>query len=184
MFTTTSTVPLDVATVSGGLLIARLVLGLAMAAHGTQKLFGWFGGYGLAGTGGYFEGLGFRPGRLFAAAAALGEITGGLLVTLGLFGPIGPALMISTMLVAIATVHWSNGFFASGNGVELPFLYAAGALALAFTGFGGFSLDALAGLAGLYSPGFVTLAVIAGVLGGLGTLALRQPAGKPVEAHS
>ena len=94
MLTTTSTVALDAATLGGGLLIARLVLGLAIAAHSTQKLFGWFGGYGLAGTGGYFENLGFRPGRLFAAAAALSEITGGVLVALGLFGPIGPALMI------------------------------------------------------------------------------------------
>src|SRR5436189_2470332 len=101
-----------------GILILRLLAGLTLAAHGAQKLFGWFGGYGLAGTGGFFESLGFRPGRLFAAAASLSEITGGVLVALGLLGPIGPALMISTMLVAIATVHWGKGFFAAGNGIE------------------------------------------------------------------
>ena len=63
----------DLATVSVGLLVARLALGLLMAAHGSQKLFGWFGGHGLAGTGGYFESLGFRPGRTFALAAGLAE---------------------------------------------------------------------------------------------------------------
>src|SRR5205823_3541045 len=83
-----------------GLLVARLVLGLLMAAHGAQKLFGWFGGYGLTGTAGFFEQLGFRPGRLFAAAAAVGEVVSGVLVALGLFGPVGPALMLSVMIVA------------------------------------------------------------------------------------
>ena len=83
-----------------GLLVARLVLGLLMTAHGAQKLFGWFGGYGLTGTAGFFEQIGFRPGRLFATAAALGEVVSGLLVTLGFLGPVGPALMISVMIVA------------------------------------------------------------------------------------
>ena len=78
-----------------GLLIARLVLGLAMAAHGTQKLFGWFGGYGRQGTAGYLEGAGFRPGILFVWALGLGEVGSGLLMALGLLGPVGPALMIS-----------------------------------------------------------------------------------------
>ena len=68
----------DLATASAGLLVARLVLGLLMAAHGSQKLFGWFGGHGLAGTGGFFESLGFRPGRTFALAAGLAEVTGGM----------------------------------------------------------------------------------------------------------
>jgi putative oxidoreductase len=92
--------------------------------------------------------------------------------------------MISTMLVAIVTVHWGNGFFAASNGIELPFLYAAGALALAFTGFGAFSLDALLGLAGLESPALAALAVIVGLLGGLAALALRHPATKQAEARS
>ena len=69
-----------------GLLLIRLVLGILMAAHGSQKLFGWFGGYGLTGTGTFFEQLGFRPGRLFAAAASLTEVLGGVLVMAVLFG--------------------------------------------------------------------------------------------------
>ena len=114
-----------------GLLIARMVFGLLLAAHGTQKLFGWFGGYGLAGTGAYFEQLGFRPGRFFAATAASTEIAAGLLVALGLLGPLGPALIISVMLVAMATVHWQHGLFAQNNGIEVPLLYAVTAVTLA-----------------------------------------------------
>src|SRR5216684_2182209 len=134
-----------------GLLLARLVLGLLMAGHGAQKLFGWFGGYGLTGTGGFMETLGFRPGRLFAAAAAGGELASGVLVALGLLGPIGPALMLSVMIVAAITVHWGH-LFAQNNGIEMPLLYAAGAVALALTGSGALSLDALLGLT--WSPVF------------------------------
>ena len=110
-----------------GLILIRLVAGPLMALHGAQKLFGWLGGYGLDGTGGYFEQLGFRPGRLFALAAGLGEFTSGLLVALGFLGPLGPALMVSVMLVAMMTAHAVKGLFAANNGIELPLLYAASA---------------------------------------------------------
>src|SRR6185369_2020982 len=117
-----------------GLLIARLIVGLLMAGHGAQKAFGWFGGYGLTGTGGFMESLGFRPGRLFAAAAAYSEVVSGLLIALGLLGPAGPALMLSVMIVAAVTVHWKQGLFVTSNGVEVPLLYATIAVALALTG--------------------------------------------------
>lgn len=162
-----------------GLLIARLVFGLLMAAHGAQKAFGWFGGYGLNGTAGFMESLGFRPGRLFAAAAAWSELIGGLLVALGLFGPAGPALFVSVMIVAAVTVHW-HGVFAAKNGVELPLLYAAAAVGLALTGPGRFSLDALLGLQWLSTPLIATLVLLAGAVGGLANLALRRPALEPV----
>ena len=80
--------------------VLRLATGLILMPHGAQKLFGWFGGYGLAGTAGFFEQLGFRPGRAFAAAAGASEFGGGLLVALGLLGPVGPALVVSVMIVA------------------------------------------------------------------------------------
>src|SRR5262245_53555769 len=128
-----------------GLLIGRLVIGTVMAGHGAQKLFGWFGGYGIAGTGGYMESIGFRPGRFFAAAAGFAEAVGGVLVALGLLGPIGPALVVTVMIVAGA-VHWPNGLFATTNGIELPLLYGTAAALFALTGSGGFSLDALFGL--------------------------------------
>src|SRR6266436_1621566 len=102
-----------------GLLLIRVIFGLVMAAHGSQKLFGWFGGYGLAGTGGFFESLGFRPGRLFAALAGAGETFGGVLLALGFLGPVGPALVLSVMIVAAATVHWHHGLFATSNGIEV-----------------------------------------------------------------
>jgi putative oxidoreductase len=157
-----------------GLLIVRLVAGLIMAAHGAQKLFGWFGGYGLTGTGRFFDGLGFRPGAAFAAAAGTGEVASGLLIALGLFGPIGPGLMISVMVVAILSVHAGNGLFAASNGMELPLLYAAVAAALAFTGYGAYSLDALAGLGWLSNLELSGAVVLAGIAGGLLNMAFRH----------
>jgi len=101
-----------------GLLIARIVFGVLMAGHGAQKLFGWFGGFGLAGTSGFFETLGFKPGRLFATAASVGEVASGGLIALGLFGPVGPALLLAIMIVAAVSVHWHHGIFATSNGIE------------------------------------------------------------------
>jgi putative oxidoreductase len=166
----------EVPTLNAGLLIARLVIGTLMAAHGTQKLFGWFGGYGLAGTGGFFEQLGFRPGRAFAAAASVTEITAGTLIALGFLGPIGPALLLSVMIVAAVTVHWNHGLFASNNGIEVPLLYSTVALTLALTGAGAYSLDALRGLDRLWTPGLDLAALAAGVLAGVLNLAARRPA--------
>jgi putative oxidoreductase len=158
---------------STGLLIARLVFGIVMAAHGTQKLFGWFGGYGIAGTGGFFESVGFRPGRALAVAAGLGETAGGLLMVGGLFGPIGPAVMLSVMLVA-SSLHWSNGLFATNNGIELPLLYGAAAVALAFTGYGVYSLDALFGIADFWTTELIWTTLALGVFGGVANLVLRH----------
>ena len=156
-----------------GLLVGRAVLGLLMAAHGAQKAFGWFGGYGLDGTGGFMESLGFRPGRFFAAAAATAEVGGGLLMAVGLFGPVGPALIVSVMIVAAVTVHW-HGVFAQSNGIELPLLYGTGAAALALTGPGALSLDALLGLTVFASPALAWLALAVGIAGGFANLALRR----------
>lgn len=159
---------------SFGLLVMRIVFGLLMAGHGAQKLFGWFGGYGLNGTGGYFEKLGFRPGKLFAFAAGSSELAGGILVALGLLGPVGPALMIAVMVVAAITVHWKNGVFVTANGIEVPMLYTATATGLALTGFGPLSLDALLGLT--YSPAVIAIVLAGGVIGGIVNTMLRRPA--------
>ena len=170
------TTAIDVTTAATGLLVARIVLGLLMTAHGSQKLFGWFGGHGLAATGGMFESLGFRPGKMFATVAAATEFASGILVVLGLLGPIGPALMISVMIVAGASVHLRNGLFAMSNGIEVPLLYATGAAALALTGPGAYSLDAALGLGNLSSPVVAGIALAVGILGGLGNLMVRRPA--------
>jgi putative oxidoreductase len=171
----------DLSTVSFGLLVLRVVVGLIMAAHGAQKLLGWFGGYGLRGTGEFFVQLGFQPGPAFAAAASISEIISGLLVTLGFLGPIGPALMISVMIVAAMTVHWEHGLFAANNGIELPLLYGAAAFALALTGFGQYSLDSVLGIAGHLPLTDTWIALAIGIIGGFANLALRRrPATTPV----
>ena len=164
----------DLQTFSIGILIVRLVIGLIMAAHGTQKLLGWFGGYGLRGTGEFFVQLGFQPGPAFAAAASISEIVSGILVALGFLGPIGPALMLSVMIVAAITVHWEHGLFATNNGIELPLLYGAAAFGLALTGYGEYSLDALFGVAGRWSTTFTWIVLALGATGGFVNLALRR----------
>ena len=173
---------IDAATLSLGLLIGRLVLGGLMAAHGTQKLLGWFGGHGLNGTAGFFEQIGFRPGRFFAVTASATELTSGVLLALGLLSPIASALMISVMVVAMGSVHWKNGVFAATNGIEVPFLYAVGALALGFTGPGAFSLDAAFGLTVLWTPVLVAVILGLGVVGGFVNLALRRTAPAAAQA--
>mgnify|MGYP001411275437 FL=1 len=158
------------------LLIARIILGLGMAAHGAQKLFGWFGGYGIKGTGGFFESVGFRPGIFFAASAGLGELVGGVLTLLGLGGPIGPAIIIMVMLVAILAVHWGHGFFVSKNGSELPLLYISGALLLMFAGLSVYSIDSLLGLSAIWPANLTWIALGVAVLLALGNILVRRPA--------
>lgn len=171
---------IDPQMLSIGLLVGRVVIGLLMAAHGAQKVFGWFGGHGLHRTGEFMVQLGFRPGRVFAAAAGLGEVASGLLVALGLLGPVGPAMMIAVMIVAIVTVHWGHGVFAMTNGIELPLLYAIAAVVFAAVGYGQYSLDDALGLANRW-PAALTWTVIGlGVLGGFANAALRRRTTSPV----
>lgn len=124
-----------------GLLIIRLVVGLTFAAHGAQKLFGWFGGGGLEGTGAFFETFGLKPGKPLALMAGLGEFFGGLLFALGLLTPLAALLMIATMIVAIITVAGKNGFWAQNGGSEYNVTIIAVALGIALTGPGTYSLD-------------------------------------------
>ncbi len=156
------------------LLIVRLLVGLGFAGHGAQKLFGWFGGYGLKATGGFFASLGFRPGPFFAFLAGFGEFVGGVLIALGLGGPIGPALMISVMVVAAITVHLKNGFFVSKNGIEVPLLYFCLAVLFAFVGFGTYSLDDIWALSWLTTVQNAWIGVAAGIAAGLVNVALRR----------
>jgi putative oxidoreductase len=158
------------------LLVVRLVFGLMMSAHGASKLFGWFGGYNITATGEFFAQLGFRPGRTFATVASLTEIIGGLLIAVGLLGPVGPALVLSVMIVAFVTVHRGKGLFAATTGIEVPLLYATAAVMLALTGPGLFSLDALLGLEALWSPALGAVALGVGVIGGVANLAARRRA--------
>jgi putative oxidoreductase len=124
-----------------GMLLLRLVVGLTMAAHGAQKLFGSFGGPGLAGTAHFLEQMGFRPGELHALLSGGAEFGGGLLLALGLLTPLGAAAVTGSMLAAIATVTWQNGFISAKGGYEYNLVLIASALAVAFAGPGRLSVD-------------------------------------------
>ncbi|WP_436845296.1 DoxX family protein [Streptomyces sioyaensis] len=122
-----------------GLLVLRLALGLTMAAHGAQKLFGWFGGPGLDGTGQFFTMSGYPAGRTMAVVAGLSETLGGLGLVAGLLTPLAAAAVVGTMINALA-VKWGGGFFAP-KGVEYELLLTAGAAALVLTGPGRLAVD-------------------------------------------
>jgi len=128
-----------------GLLIIRLIIGLTFAAHGTQKLFGWFGGHGIAGTGGWFESIGMKPGKALAITAGLAELIGGLLFAGGVFLWIAALLIIGSMLVAIVKVHGANGYWVTQNGYEYNMALIVIALGVAMIGAGDYSLAALIG---------------------------------------
>ena len=156
-----------------GLLILRLFVGLTLAAHGAQKLLGWFGGYGLAGTGGFLEQLGFLPGKRHALFAGLAELVGGLLLALGFATPLAATLIISVMFVAIATVHLKHGFFNHNQGYEYNLTLAVVALSIAIIGAGPLSVDAALGLQDA-GPVWGLAALLAGVSGGAVQLAGRK----------
>ncbi|QFR97628.1 DoxX family membrane protein [Streptomyces tsukubensis] len=123
-----------------GLFLLRLGTGGVLAAHGSQKLFGWFGGGGVEATGNAMESMGFTPGRANALAAGLGEAGGGALLALGLATPAAGAAAAGTMGAA-AAVHAPGGFFAQGGGYEYPAFLGFAAAALSVTGPGRISLD-------------------------------------------
>lgn len=156
-----------------GLLVLRLIVGLSLAAHGAQKLFGWFGGYGLSGTGQFFEQLGFRPGRVQAAQAGIAELVGGLFLAGGFLTPAAAAAAVAVMLVATVSVHIKNGFFAHNGGYEYTLVLGGAALALAFTGPGTLSLDRALGIS-WSGDAWGLAALAAGLTGGAVPLLSRK----------
>lgn len=156
-----------------GLLLLRLLVGLTLAAHGAQKVFGMFGGGGLEGTGRWLESIGFRPGRRAALLAGGSEIAGGLLLTIGLLTPLAAAMVIGVMAVAGVAGHGGKGFFLTRGGWEYCLVLAGIAGVLAFTGPGGWSLDRAIGFSGggvLWGLFATTL----GVAGAAGQMATRR----------
>ncbi len=123
-------------------LILRVGTGLTLMPHGAQKLFGWFGGYGLAGTGQWMDSIGLHPGMLMAVLSGSAEFFGGLALVLGLLTRPAAALTAFTMLVAIFTVHIGNGFFMANNGFEYGFVLLVASLSLLVSGGGRFAFDA------------------------------------------
>jgi putative oxidoreductase len=128
-----------------GRFAVRTIVGGLFVGHGTQKLFGSFGGGGLDKTSAGFQSLGLRPGRRNATAAGLSETVGGALLAAGLFTPLAAASLIGTMITAIRTVHWKNGVWASNGGYEYNLVLIATIAALVEAGTGPLSLDHLRG---------------------------------------
>ena len=126
-----------------GLTILRVIVGIAFIAHGSQKLFGAFGGYGLEGTAQYMESRGLTPGYLMALLSGGAEFFGGLGLLVGLLARPAAALVTVLLLVAIFTVHIGNGFFMANNGFEYALALLGGALAVLIEGAGKLSLDRL-----------------------------------------
>lgn len=124
-------------------LALRIPVGIILAAHGAQKLFGWFGGYGLAGTGQWMASIGLEPGYLMALLAGSAEFFSGLALILGLLTRPAAAVSAFTMLIAIFSVHLDNGLFMSNNGYEFALSLLAITVALAIQGGGHLAIDKL-----------------------------------------
>ena len=160
--------------ISVGLLILRVVLGLTMAAHGYNK---FFGPGGIAGTAGWFDSIGMRPGWLHARLAASAELAAGVCLVLGFLTPFAAAGFVALMFVAAWTVHRGNGFFITKEGWEYNLVLAAAAVALGATGAGRFSLDRLLFADSALYPYLrgwwgLAIAVGLGLAGGIGQVVL------------
>jgi putative oxidoreductase len=166
-----------------GRLLLRLAVGGFFVGHGTQKLFGWFGGNGLDATAQGFEQLGLRPGRRNALAAGAAEAGGGALLATGLAVPLAASVLTATMLTAIQTVHAKNGPWLTNGGYEYNVVLIAAALALVEVGPGGLSLDAALGRERSGS-GWALAAFAAGTLGAVGAHMSAAAAPAPPAATS
>ena len=158
---------------SGVLLILRIVVGVLFIGHGTQKLFGWFGGHGLEGTAGFFSSLRFRPPRFAAFAAGASEGVGGLLFVLGLLTPLAAAMIVGVMVNAILAVHWQNGLWVTDGGFEYPLVAAVTALVAVGAGPGAYSLDHFLGY-DVWGGAWAALTAAVGISAALFVLATRE----------
>ena len=157
-------------------LLMLRVVGLVVAAHGAQKLFGWFGGGGIAGAIGMTNALGMRNPKEQAYLAGISEFAGGLLLFLGLLTPLGSAMVVATMIVAIVTVNGKGGFFVTNNGYEYNLVLIIVALFLAIAGPGEWSLDNAFDFDFL-GLGWGLIALVAAGIGAFGALAGREQKG-------
>jgi putative oxidoreductase len=164
------------------LLGLRIVVGLAFAAHGSQKLFGAFGGDGIEGTARSFERIGLRPGKLHAWTAGTTEFLGGFLIALGLATPLAATALIAVMIAATLTVTLPNGFFIERNGYEYNLILIAALFALAGIGAGDWSLDSAIGI-DLTGALAAFGALGAGILGGLGAVLSGRLAPSTASKH-
>lgn len=157
-------------------LILRVLIGLVVAAHGAQKLFGWAGGPGLQGFGGWMHQMGLKPGLFWATLGALGEFGGGVLLAAGLLTPLAAVGVVGAMAMAVALVHWAKGFWITSGGYEYPLVLLGTSAVIGIAGPGAYSLDSLFGIilpSWVFWVGLVGAALMVGY--GL-MLAARKPA--------
>jgi putative oxidoreductase len=158
--------------IDAALLVLRVGIGLVFAAHGAQKLFGWWNGPGMAGWQGAMEHMGYRPAALFATVSALVEFVGGLLLAFGFLTPFAAAVLIAQAVVIVGAAHWRNGFFSTAGGFEFPLTLGIGAAAILLAGPGAYSVDAVLGIT---FAADVRLALgVLGIAGGLAMLAVPR----------
>jgi putative oxidoreductase len=162
--------------------LARVTIGLLFVGHGTQKLFGWFGGGGPRETGQFFEQAGLKPGRRHALAAGAAEAGGGLAFALGAATPAAAAAISGVMITAIKTVHWEKGIWTTAGGYEYNLVLLAGVFSLTENGPGRWSLDAALGRT-RWGTGWALAALAAGAAGSAAVLASAQSDGA-AEAES
>lgn len=158
---------------SFGLFLLRVVIGVLFVGHGTQKLFGWFGGPGVDGAQGMFDSLGYRRPRTMAILAGAAEAGAGVLLVLGFLIPLAAAAIIGVMINAIAAVHAGNGPWVSDGGWEYNAVLIAAATAFAFAGPGWAALDPAIGF-GFAQPGWGLAAVVLGLVSAATVLATRE----------
>ncbi len=163
------TVTMDIA-----LLVLRLGVGLTLAGHGVQKLFGWFGGSGLIRLRQVFEHQGFQPAWPWVALAIVGEVGGGLSVALGFLTPLGAAGILGAMAMATFKSHWKNGFWLNKGGYEYALVLLIVSIALGLIGPGSYALDTLFGINLPQALLFGVLAVAALLVDAIGILSSRK----------
>jgi putative oxidoreductase len=154
-------------------LLARATIGLLFTGHGTQKLFGWFGGGGPEETGRFFEQIGVRPGRRDALLAGAAEAGGGLLFALGAATPLAAAAVSGSMITAIKTVHWKKGVWSSAGGYEYNLVLLAAVFGLTENGPGKWSVDAALGRS-RWGTAWALAALTAGAAGSAAVLAAAE----------
>jgi putative oxidoreductase len=164
------------------LLIIQLGIGLTFAAHGAQKVFGWWGGPGLAGWEGAMERMGYHPARAFAVTSALIELVGGLLLAVGFLTPIVAGVLVAQAVVIIGQVHWSHGFFNTRSGFEFPMVLGIGAAALGLAAPTPISVDSAIGFA--VEPSVRVLLIVAGLVVGLLTLSIPRLTSRETPTHA
>ena len=163
-------------TMSIALLVLRLAVGLTLAGHGVQKLFGWFGGSGLTRLRQTFEQQGLKPVWLWVALAIVGEVGGGLSVALGFLTPLGAAGILGAMGMATFKSHWKNGFWLNKGGYEYSLMLLIVSIAIGLIGPGAYALDPLFGINLPQAPLFGVLAVAALLVDAIGILSSRNKA--------